>query len=153
MQIAVHRGVRVIGTAGPANQDLLGALGATATTYGPGLVERVHEIAPQGVDAALDLAGSGIIAELVELTGNPTAVLSIADFSAPQHGAQVSGAAGDRFAAYAEASRLWKAGVLSLPVQQSFPLQDAAAAQRLSQDGHVTGRLVIAVAGPVRPTA
>jgi NADPH:quinone reductase-like Zn-dependent oxidoreductase len=153
VQIAVYRGVRVIGTASAANQSRLTALGATATTYGPGLVQRVREVAPQGVDAALDLAGSGIIAELVELTGNPAAVVSIADFSAPEHGAQVSAAAGDRFAAYAEAARLWQAGVLSIPVQQSFPLQAAAAAQRLSEDGHVTGRLVITVTDPIRPTA
>ena len=153
VQIAVHRGVRVVGAASAANQDRLTALGATATTYGPGLVERVREIAPQGVDAALDLAGSGVIAELVELTGNPSAVVSIADFSAPEHGAQVSMAGGDRFAAYAEAARLWQAGVLSLPVQQSFPLQDAGAAQQLSEDGHVVGRLIITVADPARPTS
>lgn len=152
VQIAVHRGVRVIGTASAANQGRLTALGATATTYGPGLVERVRALAPEGIDAALDLAGSGVIAELVELTGHPTKVLSIADFSAPEHGAQVSTTAGDRAAAYAEAARLWQAGVLSIPVQQTFPLQDAAAAQRLSEDGHVTGRLVMTVTDTTRPT-
>lgn len=153
VQIAVHRGVRVVGTASAANQARLAGLGAAATTYGPGLVERVREIAPEGVDAALDLAGSGVIAELVELTGKPSAVVSIADFSAPEHGAQVSTAGGDGFAACAEAARLWQAGILSIPVQQSFPLQDAAAAQQLSEDGHVVGRLIITVTDPVRPTA
>lgn len=146
VQIAVHRGVHVIGTASAGNQRRLTALGAVAITYGPGLVQRVRDSAPEGVDAALDLAGSGIIAELVELTGNPAAVVSIADFSAPEHGAQVSAGAGNRIAAYTEAARLWQLGVLSIPVQQSFPLHDAGAAQQLSEDGHVTGRLVITVA-------
>ena len=143
VQIAVARGVRVIGTASTAHQQLLTSLGARATTYGPGLLERVRALAPDGVDAALDVAGSGIIPELVDLTGDPTAVVSIADFTAGEHGAQVSGGVGDRPAAFAEATRLWQAGALSIPVQHSFPLEEAGAAQALSEDGHVTGRLVI----------
>jgi len=80
LQFARDRRIEVIGTASAPHQDHLRSLGATATTYGPGLVERVHALAPTGVDAALDLAGSGVIPELIELTGDPAKVLSIADF-------------------------------------------------------------------------
>ncbi|MGB9184029.1 MAG: zinc-binding dehydrogenase, partial [Solirubrobacteraceae bacterium] len=54
VQIARDRGARVIGTASEANHEFLRSLGAQATTYGDGLAERVRELAPQGVDAALD---------------------------------------------------------------------------------------------------
>ncbi len=143
LQIARHRGITVIGTAGAANQDYLRSLGATPVIYGDGLVERVRAVAPDGVDAALDLAGSGVIADLIELTGDPVKVLSIADFTAPELGAQVSTDSVNQNAAYAEAARLSSAGELSIPVQQSFPLAQAAQAHALSQDGHVVGRLVL----------
>lgn len=53
LQIARERGITVIGTAGAANQDYLRSLGALATTYGEGWVERVRQLGQ--VDAALDL--------------------------------------------------------------------------------------------------
>ncbi len=143
LQIARDRGITVIGTAGATNQDYVRSLGATPVTYGDGLVERVRAVAPDGVDAALDLAGSGVIADLIELTGDPARVLSIADFTAPELGAQVSTESVNQNAAYAEAARLASAGELSIPVQQSFPLEQAAQAHALSQDGHVVGRLVL----------
>ncbi|MBG6094495.1 NADP-dependent oxidoreductase [Nocardioides luteus] len=51
VQLAIARGARVIATAGTSNQDYLTSLGATPTTYGEGLVERVRALAPDGVDA------------------------------------------------------------------------------------------------------
>lgn len=143
LQIARDRGITVIGTASAANQDYVRSLGATPTTYGDGMVERVRALAPNGVDAALDLAGSGVIAELIELTGEPAKVLSIADFAAGEHGAQVSTDSANQNAAYAEAARLASAGELSIPVQQSFSLDQAAQAHALSAAGHVVGRLVL----------
>jgi NADPH:quinone reductase-like Zn-dependent oxidoreductase len=145
VQIARQRGLRVIGTAGPGNQDHLRALGAEPTTYGDGLVERVRALAPEGVDAALDIAGSGVIPELIELTGDPQRVVTIADFSAGQHGAQTSSGAGDRTAALAEAARLFQDGALRIQVDRTFPLTGAGAAQEASQAGHVAGRLIVTV--------
>ncbi len=60
VQLAVVRGARVIGTAGPANHDYLRSLGAEPVAYGEGLVDRVRALAPDGVDTALDVAGSGV---------------------------------------------------------------------------------------------
>ena len=69
VQLAVVRGARVIGTASPANHDYLRSLGAEPVAYGEGLVERVRALAPDGVDVALDVAGSGVLPELIELAG------------------------------------------------------------------------------------
>src|SRR6185312_3822924 len=71
VQLALARGVRVIGTASPANHDYLRALGAEPVAYGEGLAGRVRALAPDGVDAALDVAGSGVLPELIELAGGP----------------------------------------------------------------------------------
>jgi NADPH:quinone reductase-like Zn-dependent oxidoreductase len=143
IQVARERGIDVIGTAGASNQDYVRSLGAVPTTYGDGLVGRVRAIAP--VDAALDLAGSGVIPQLIELTGDPAKVLSIADFSAPSRGAQVSSDTLDMAGALAEAARLFTEGAFHLPVDQAFPLADAAQAQAVSQAGHVAGRVIITI--------
>ncbi|KEF20964.1 MULTISPECIES: NADP-dependent oxidoreductase [Streptomyces] len=143
LQIARDRGIKVIGTAGAANQDYLRCLGALATTYGEGWVERVRELGR--VDAALDLAGSGVIRELIELTGDPQKVVSIADLGAPQLGVRFSGVTGNVPQALAEAVDLISRGKLHIPVEKSYPLAEAAAAHIDSRAGHSRGRRVIVV--------
>lgn len=145
VQIAVARGITVVGTAGVDNQEYLASLGAVPTTYGPGLVDRVRELAPDGVHAALDLAGSGVVPDLVQLTGDPSRVVSIADFSAATYGAQVSVESEDVQAALEEAVRLYDEGLLRLRVARSHPLEAAGAAHVQSEGGHPGGRLVLAV--------
>jgi NADPH:quinone reductase-like Zn-dependent oxidoreductase len=141
LQIARDRGIAVIGTAGAANQDYLRGLGALATTYGEGWVERVRRLGR--VDAALDLAGSGVIRELVELTGDPRRVVSIADLDAPALGVRFSGVAGSVPDALTEAAALITRGRLHIPVAKSYPLAEAAAAHTDSQNGHTRGRRVV----------
>jgi NADPH:quinone reductase-like Zn-dependent oxidoreductase len=143
LQIARDRGITVIGTAGAANQDYVLGLGALATTYGAGWVQRVRRLG--NVDAALDLAGSGVIRELVELTGDPRKVVSIADLGAPEHGVRFSGVAGSMPDALAEAGDLIARGKLHIPVEKSYTLAEAAAAHRDSQAGHTRGRRVLVV--------
>ncbi|MCE7029214.1 NADP-dependent oxidoreductase [Jiella avicenniae] len=147
IQLARHRGMTVIGTASERKHDYLRGLGAIPTTYGPGLAERVEALAPQGIDAALDIVGSGILPELIGIVGDPSRVLSIADFSAPDHGAQFSTKPqDDPEQALAEAARLYSEGTLRLRVERRFPLTQVGEAQALSAEGHVTGKLVIDVA-------
>ena len=114
------------------------------TTYGEGLVERVREIAPDGVDRALDTAGRGALPDLVEITGRPDHVITIADFSAAEHGVPITtGSEGRSWQALDEAARLHESGDLTLPVEQSFSLEEAPEAHRVSEEGHVRGKLVI----------
>ncbi|MGO1055530.1 NADP-dependent oxidoreductase [Crossiella sp. CA198] len=141
LQIARDRGITVIGTASAANQDYLRGLGAHAVTYGAGWVERVRRLGQ--VQAALDVAGSGVLGELVELTGDPRKVVSIADPSAPEFGVHFSGKAGSMPAALAEAADLITRGKLHIPVEKSYPLAEAAAAHLDSQAGHTRGRRVL----------
>jgi NADPH:quinone reductase-like Zn-dependent oxidoreductase len=145
-QFARVRGASVIGTASEGNHEFLRSLGATPVAYGEGLVERVRAIAPHGVDLALDTAGHGAVADLVELTGNPQDVVTIADFTAAQHGVRVSGGQeGRSYQALGQAAQLFQEGNFSMPVAQTLPLEQAAQAHRLSQEGHVRGKLVLTV--------
>jgi NADPH:quinone reductase-like Zn-dependent oxidoreductase len=145
VQLARRRGARVIGTASERNHDFLRSLGAEPTTYGDGLVERVRALAPDGVDRALDTAGRGALPDLIELTGGPENVVTIADFSAPELGVRVSSGQGAERAYHAldEAARLAADGQFALPVEKVFGFSQAADAQRLSEEGHVRGKLVL----------
>jgi NADPH:quinone reductase-like Zn-dependent oxidoreductase len=146
-QLARLRGVAVIGTASARNQDYLRGLGAIPTIYGPGLAERVRELAPAGVDAALDIAGSGIIPELIEIVGNASRVLSVADFSAPRYGAKFSyGPPKDLRRNLADVARLYSDGLFRLHIERTFPLDQTREAEELSAKGHVTGKIIICVA-------
>ena len=147
VQLAVVRGARVIGTASPANQEYLRSLGAEPVVYGEGLAGRVRVLAPGGVDAALDVAGSGVLPELIELAGGAEHVVTIADFAgAREHGVRFSsGDAGRAVHALAEIGELIESGRFRLPVAQTFPLAEIAEAHRVSEDRHVRGKLVLLV--------
>lgn len=148
VQLARARGARVTGTASENNHEYLRSLGAEPTTYGEGLVERVRAIAPDGVDAALDAAGGGALPALVELASGPEHVVTIADFQGAQAtGAIFNGGPGTKRAVHAltDIAGPIEAGEFSLPVAQKFPLDQAAEAHRLSETGHVRGKLVLLV--------
>jgi NADPH:quinone reductase-like Zn-dependent oxidoreductase len=147
VQLAVVRGARVIGTASPASHEYLRSLGAEPVAYGEGLVERVRVLAPGGVDAALDVAGSGVLPELIELARVPEHVVTIADFGgAQEHGVRFSsGDAGRALHALAEIGELIESGRFSIPAPQTFPLAEVAEAHRAGEDGHVRGKLVLVV--------
>jgi NADPH:quinone reductase-like Zn-dependent oxidoreductase len=100
------------------------------------------------VDRALDAAGGGVLPALVELTGSPENVVTIADYpGAEQTGVPFSGGMGPERAwhALAEAAELIEAGRFRLPVAQTFPLSAIAEAHRISQTGHPRGKLVLIV--------
>jgi NADPH:quinone reductase-like Zn-dependent oxidoreductase len=145
VQLAVARGARVIGTASERNHDFLRSLGAEPVTYGPGLAGRVRALAPDGADVGFDTAGQGGVRELIELTGDPAKVATIADFRAGELGVIVTGGAGAERAGETlpEVAGLIDAGRFHLPVQEAFPFARAADAHRASEAGHVRGKLVL----------
>jgi NADPH:quinone reductase-like Zn-dependent oxidoreductase len=146
VQIARARGARVIGTASEPNHDYLRSLGAEPTAYGDGLVQRVRAILPAGVDAAVDAAGGGALPALVQLAGGPERVVTIADYAGAQAtGVQFSGGMGTGRAVHAlrEIGELIDSGRFSLPVAQTFALDQIGEAHRLSETGHVRGKLIL----------
>ncbi|WP_406466020.1 NADP-dependent oxidoreductase [Streptomyces sp. NBC_00111] len=149
VQLAVVRGARVIGTSGPGRHAYLRALGAEPVSYGEGLTERVRALAPDGVDTALDVAGSGILPELIDLAGGSEHVVTITDFrGAQEHGvAFSSGDSGRAVHALAEIGELIESARFSLPVARTFPLSGIAEAHRAGEEGRVRGKLVLVV-GP-----
>jgi NADPH:quinone reductase-like Zn-dependent oxidoreductase len=143
IQLARSRFMIVIGTASAANQDYVAALGALPTTYDDGWVGRVRDLAVAEVNVGVDVAGAGVIPQLIELTGDPAKVVSVADFSAKELGAKFTSGGGSKRAALDEAVRLFEHGGLRMVVERTFPLDETPEAQRLSKLGHGRGRTVV----------
>jgi NADPH:quinone reductase-like Zn-dependent oxidoreductase len=145
VQLAVARGARVIASAGPDNQDYLREIGATPIPYGDGVAERARAAARNGtIHAVFDVAGRTPIEELISLAPEPAQVVSIANFGAAVAGARVTGGGADSrpTEALAEVAELLNRNQLVIKVQ-TFPFERAAEAYRISQSGHVRGKLVL----------
>jgi NADPH:quinone reductase-like Zn-dependent oxidoreductase len=149
VQFAVARGARVIATASESNHDRLREYGGEPTTYGEGLADRVAALAADGVDRVFDMSPGGALPELVAIAGgDPSHVLTISDFEgAGAAGVLLTGGPGTarRWDALDHAATLVEQGKLVVPVQQTFPLDQVGEAERISQEGHLSGKLVLLV--------
>jgi NADPH:quinone reductase-like Zn-dependent oxidoreductase len=144
VQMALARGARVIASAGEQNQDYLREIRAIPVLYGEGMADRVRAAAGGPVDGVFDVAGKTPIEDLIGLVSEPSRVLTIANFAAGQAGARVTGGGGDSrpMEALAEVAELLAQNTLVIKVQ-TFPFHRAAEAYRVSQGGHVRGKLVL----------
>jgi NADPH:quinone reductase-like Zn-dependent oxidoreductase len=143
VQIARARGARVIATASPANSEFLAELGATPVAYGEGVVERVRAVAPQGVDVVADFVG-GVRDVTMAVLADQGRHASVADPSVLETGGSwfwVRPSA----EGLVELGRLADAGDLRVPIADVMPLDELRAAFARSREGHVRGKLVIAV--------
>src|SRR5215208_3107129 len=144
VQMAVARGAKVIASASEANHDYLRELGATPVLYGEGVAERVRAAAGGPVDAVFDVAGKTPVEELISLAPQPSQMVTIANYTAGQAGARVTGGGPDSRPkeALALTADLLSQNKLVIKVQ-TFPFDRAAEAYRISQSGHVRGKLVL----------
>jgi NADPH:quinone reductase-like Zn-dependent oxidoreductase len=144
VQMAVARGARVIASSSEANLDYLREIGATPVRYGEGVVERVRDAAGGRVDAVFDIVGKTPVDDLVGIAPEPSRVLTIANFAAGQAGARVTGGGADSqpMQAMTLVAELLAQNKLVIKVQ-TFPFDRAAEAYRISQSGHVRGKLVL----------
>jgi NADPH:quinone reductase-like Zn-dependent oxidoreductase len=147
VQIAKVLGARVIGTASERNHDFLRELGAEPVAYGPGLADRVRQLAPDGVDAAVDFIGGDAVAVSDTLIGDKARIASITDASVLALGGSYVFVQPDhegltRLASWVDEGRL------TVQVEKVLPLERAAEAYALSKTGRSRGKIVLTVAEP-----
>jgi NADPH2:quinone reductase len=156
LQLARLRGVRVIGTGSERSFDLIRELGGEPVAYGAPtpaeLADRVRAVAPEGIAAVVDLAGTeealAASLELVEdrqriVTANPRQAAVDAGITAIGGGPGADPGNEIRNAARAELLRLAGEGALQVRVSRTFPLTAAADAQRFLAEGHPAGKVVL----------
>ena len=144
VQMALARGARVIASASQPNHDYLREIGAIPVLYGEGVVARVQAAAGGPVDAVFDAVGRTPAEDLISLVSEPSQVVTIANFAAGQAGVRVTGGGADShpMQALAQVADLLAQNQLVIKVQ-TFPFDRAAEAYRISQGGHIRGKLVL----------
>lgn len=150
LQLARRAGIRVIGTSSDAQAEKVRAFGATHVAYGDGLAERVRALAPNGVDAAIDAAGtSEALAVSLELVDDPSRIATLAPGKPAQEaGVKISAGMRPESIAFREPQRavilgLAAEGALTLPIAATYPLAEAQDALRLVATGHPGGKVVL----------
>lgn len=140
-QLARERGATVIGTASPRHHEKLEAIGVSPVAYGEGLVERVREIAPDGVSAVADFVG-GVREETLALLTEGGRHVSIADPSVEEAGGHWVWVRPDGARLSSLLEKL-ASGTLHVDIDRTFALTEAATAFRTSMEGAASGKLLI----------
>jgi NADPH:quinone reductase-like Zn-dependent oxidoreductase len=152
VQLATARGARVIATASASRHELLRTLGAEPVAYGPGLTDRVRALAPDGVDVALDTAGTDEAVDTsIELVADRNRIATIVAFGRGfELGLKVLGGGPGadpgtevRDAARLVLVRLVDEGALRVFVGDTFALTDAAAAHEKLATGRAGGKIIL----------
>jgi NADPH:quinone reductase-like Zn-dependent oxidoreductase len=141
-QLAVARGITVISAVGEHDEALARDLGATPVRYGPGVAGRVRALGT--VNAVFDAAGTGVLADAIDLAGGPKRVITLSDPAAADFGVTLSEATPDRApGALDETIALLAGGRLRLRAHTTMPMQLAAEAHRRLESGTVHERIVL----------
>ena len=150
VQIGLLQGATVFATAGETYAERLRALGATVTSYGDGMVERVLEAAGGPVDRILDTAPpNGVLPDLVRIAGGEARrVFTITDFASAGPLGVRSAFDADQpkipgYEVLGEYAQLAAAGKFTIPIARTFPLADWRTALEISASGHARGKLVL----------
>ena len=147
VQLLVAEGITVIATAGEDNHDYLQRLGAVPTTYGDGVADRIRALTPHGVDAVFDVADHGFVDAAISLRGGTDRVITISDFGAGQKGVTVSYGDSSKISAddFAPVVDLAAAGKFATEIARTFPFDRMSDAHRLSESGHLRGKIIVTV--------
>jgi NADPH:quinone reductase-like Zn-dependent oxidoreductase len=140
VQLARLSGAHVIGTGSPTSSDFLRELGAEPVAYGDGLADRVHDLAPAGIDAAIDLHGTQTVGVARELGVSDKRICTIA---AQVEGITAANGANAAPGTLDHIARLVSSGLLRVPVAASFPIEDIRKAVELQASRHVHGKVVV----------
>ena len=151
VQIAANiLGARVIGTASTRNHEYLRELGAEdAIDYNGDWVATVREIAPDGVDAVLECAGGDTLERSFETLkdgGRAAYIVPVEEEPEPPRGigAHFFSARPDGGRLSALAS-MFDAGQLRMNLQEVVPLEEAARAHEIVEEGHTRGKVVLSI--------
>jgi NADPH:quinone reductase-like Zn-dependent oxidoreductase len=150
LQLLRPLGARVIGTASERNADTVRRFGGEWVAYGDGLEARIGELAPSGVDVALDCVGTdeAVDVSLALVADRGRIVTIAAQGRAVRDGFPAVGGGQPESKAFRDSVRqrlidLAGAGQLEVPVARTFPLAEAKAAAELLESQHPGGKLAL----------
>ena len=123
---------------------LASAPAAGGRDYARFLASRPPAAEDRAIDAVIDAAGTGVIPGSLELVVEGGPIVTIADFEAKGFNVILTTGGEPGFEdALREAVKAVDHGTVTLPIAQTFPLEQAADAHRLSETGHVRGKIIL----------
>jgi NADPH:quinone reductase-like Zn-dependent oxidoreductase len=112
-------------------------------------VGRLRELAPDGLDAVLALAGGSALEQCLDLVrSNGRVAYPNGVEPEPRRRAKVQFRSYDGIVGPREFARLERAAIearLRVPIAQVYPLEQAAQAHARLQQGHILGRIVLRI--------
>ena len=150
VQLARARGATIIGTARPGNHDYVRSLGATPVSYGDGLTDRIRVLAPDGVDAVIDTAGSDEAIDVsVGLVRDPSRlVTTVPGPRVGEAGFRIVGALGPEGMEPRKRARgflvdLAGSGDVRVRIARTYALSEAASAHADLRNPHAAGKFIL----------
>jgi len=149
IQLAIARGARVIASGSPASFEFIRSLGAHPVDYhDPAHPERIKELTRDGgADAAFDLIGGEEQEQAFAALRQGGRLVSIAAPPEKREHCE-TGYVFVRPSGYdlgEHITPLVHEGALRPHISATFPLEQAAAAHELLEDGHVRGKIVLTI--------
>lgn len=144
VQLARHLGAHVIGAVRESGVDRVRELGAEPVVYGDRFTTRVRALAPHGVHAAFDTLGGQALKDSANILAPEGRLASVADGEVLGMGGHYVFVRPDPSDLTALAA-LAEEGVLTVRVAKTFPLEQAADAQRANHEGGLQGKVVVTV--------
>lgn len=154
IQFATLWGARVIATTSDRRAERVRALGGEPVSYAPGLADRVRAVAPEGVTAAIDIAGTDeALASSVDLVADRTRIATLVR-GADAASLGIRAFMGGSPRPLSEVEKAWRveaipvtlnlmaAGRFSVELGPQLALADADEAHRLVEAG-VDGKVVL----------
>lgn len=145
VQLAQVHGAKVVGLASEDHHDWLSDHGVTPVTYGDGVLERILEATPEGIDAFIDLFGPEYIDLALQLDVPPEKIETIIAFErAKEVGAKAEGSTDATSPEIlGEMAELVAAGKIELPIAATYPLDEVREAFEQLEDRHTLGKIVL----------
>ncbi len=145
VQLLKVRGANVVGLASEDHHDWLRAKGVTPVTYGDGVMQRILEATPDGIDAFVDLFGPDYIDLALELGVPAEKIETIISYErAGEVGAKMEGSSdGTSPEVLKEMAELVATGKIEVPIAATYPLDEVREAFEQLEDRHTLGKIVL----------
>jgi NADPH:quinone reductase len=145
VQLLKVAGANVVGLASEDHHDWLRAKGVTPVTYGDGVLERIIEATPDGIEAFIDLYGPEYIDLALRLDVPAEKIETIIAFErAAEVGAKAEGSStASTPEILGEMAELVAAGKVEIPIAAEYPLAEVREAFEQLEDRHTLGKIVL----------
>jgi NADPH:quinone reductase len=145
VQLLKVRGANVVGLASEDHHKWLWDKGAIPVTYGEGVLQRILEATPDGIDAFIDLYGPEYIDLALELDVPAPKIETIISYERAQEVGAKSEGSSDATSPeiLGEMAELVATGKIEVPIAATYPLDEVREAFEQLEDRHTLGKIVL----------